>query len=446
MLGALAAVTMAAAAVVVPASAADAGQPRTELISIDSTGTPGDLSSAQGVVSGDGRFVAFISESTMANARIGRDDNEDLDVYLRDRETDQTTLVSETSAGTYSDYRSWQPAISMHGRFVAFVSLSTDLVSGDTNGASDVFVRDRRDGTTTRVSVSSAELQANGASPDGGGDSAPAISAFGRFVVFASEATNLVPHDTNGASDVFVRDRELGTTRRVDVSSTGRQANAGVCLSQTSFHAVAVSDDGRYVAFCSLASNLVPGDRNGQPDVFVRDTLRGTTQRVSVSSFGGGGNAASADPQISGDGHLVAFTSDASNLVPGDHNGMTDVFVRNLMTGRTTRVSISSRGREASDASEAPAISDGGRFVAFASSASNLVGGDTNGYPDVFVRDRALHTTTRASVSTAGVQADHPSYDPEISDDGTVVSFVSSADNLNPLDEDNSLDIFARVH
>ncbi len=186
---------------------------------------------------------------------------------------------------------------------------------GDTNDSVDVFVRDRKLGTTRRVSVSSTGAQGNS------GSFGPAISSAGRYVSFSSDASNLVPGDTNAAQDVFVRDRKLGTTRRVSVSSTGAQGNS------VSFDP-AISSAGRYVSFSSFASNLVPGDTNGTVDVFVRDRELGTTRRVSVSSTGAQGNRLSFDPAISSAGRYVAFSSAASNLVPGDTNGSFDVFVR----------------------------------------------------------------------------------------------------------------------
>src|SRR5205823_5466864 len=214
------------------------------------------------------------------------------------------------SAGAEANGTSFAPAISADGRFVAFPSEATNLVPGDTNGVTDVFVRDRRTGTTERVSVSSAGAEANGTS------FTPAISADGRFVAFSSDATNLVGRDTNGAVDVFVNDRMTGMTERVSVDSTGAQANAA-SIEQ---FCPALSGDGRFVAFESDATNLVPGDTNGVADVFVHDRLTATTERVSVDSAGAQANDKSDFPAISADGSVVAFVSTASNLVPDDTN------------------------------------------------------------------------------------------------------------------------------
>jgi len=181
---------------------------------------------------------------------------------------------------------------------------------------------------------------------------------------------------------VFVRDRKLGTTERVSVSSTETQGNS------LSFGLPVISPDGRYVSFGSDASNLVPGDTNGSTDVFVRDRKRGTTRRVSVSSTGAPGTGDSFGPVISSRGRYVAFSSDASNLVPGDINDSLDVFVRDRKLRTTRRVSVSSTGAQGDSESFGPAISAAGRYVSFATLASHLVPGDTNGAIDVFVRPR----------------------------------------------------------
>jgi Tol biopolymer transport system component len=240
-----------------------------------------------------------------------------------------------------------------------------------------VFVRDRVAQVTRRVSVGPGGRQGNSSS------SSPAISADGRFVAFRSYASNLVPGDTGGLADVFVRDRRLQVTWRVSVGPGGQQANA------SSFGTPAISADGRLVAFESFASNLVPGDTNGHPDVFVRDRVAQLTRLV-----GPGGHKAA----LSAHGRFVAFSSYASNLVAGDTNHSLDMFVRDQRAHVTWRVSVGPGGQQANNNSYFPAISADGRFVAFQSFASNLVAADTNGLADVFVRDRKAHVTRRVSV------------------------------------------------
>ena len=322
-------------------------------------------------------------------------------------------------------------AMSADGRYVVLVSSSSNLVPADTNGYADVFVRDRLTGTTERVSVDSGGVEGNSVS------TLPAISADGRYVAFFSEATNLVPGDTNAAGDVFVRDRETGTTERVSLDSDGIQGNA------PSLHP-SISSDGRYVAFGSEASNLVAGDTNLSMDVFVRDRLTGTTERVSVSTAGAEGFDASAAPSISADGRFVVFGSVAPNLVAGDSNGFGDILVRDRQSGTTERASVDSSGVQADGASLFPSISDDGRYVAFGSDAANLVAGDTNGTSDVFVRDLVDGNTERASVDSIGSQANGPSYWGAISDDGRYVAFFSYATNLAAADTNGDSDVFVR--
>ena len=332
-------------------------------------------------------------------------------------------------------------AISADGRYVAFVSFATNLVPGDTNGQPDVFVRDRQAGRTERVSVATDGAQGDRASgyivehvttlPG------VAISADGRFVAFQSNANNLVPGETNLGTDIFLRDREAGTTERVSLADDGGQADNGSFLP-------AISAGGRFVAFESYAANLVPGDTNRTVDVFVRDRRTRRTERVSVST--GGAQAGGAYlAAMSADGRFVAFDSGAADLVPGDANGVADVFVRDRQEGTTERVSVGPGGRQANRQSESSAISAGGRFVAFVSYASNLVPGDTNGVGDVFVRDRLNRRTERVSVGRGGVQGNgDPGLYPTISPGGLFVAFDSLASNLVPGDTNGTYDAFLR--
>jgi Periplasmic component of the Tol biopolymer transport system len=326
-------------------------------------------------------------------------------------------------------------SISADGRYVAFVSAATNLVSGDTNNFQDIFVHDRQTGQTTRVSVASDGTQANGHSY------APSISADGRYVAFASLASNLVSGDTNGAWDVFVHDRQTGETTRVSVASDGTQAIGFFFGSSPS-----ISADGRYVAFDSWATNLVSGDTNDKPDVFVHDRQTGQTTRVSVSSDGTQANNGANYPSISADGRYVAFESSSTNLVSGDTNSVTDIFVHDRQTGQTTRVSVSSDGTQANGgpgwSGKNSSISADGRYVAFHSYADNLVSGDTNSATDIFVHDRQTGVTTRVSIASDGTQANGFSSSPSISADGRYVAFMSGATNLVSGDTNNARDVF----
>lgn len=266
-------------------------------------------------------------------------------------------------------------------------------------------------GDLTRVSVSSAGVQADAMSYSG------EISANGRFVVFDFEAGNLVVDDTNGLGDVFLRDRQLGTTIRVSVDANGGQVGGGGDPD--------ISADGRFIAFDSGATTLVSGDTNGFSDIFVKDTQTGAVTRVTVDSSDVQANNDSTSPSISGDGRYVAFVSAASNLVPNDTNGVSDVFVHDLQTGTTIRASVNANG-----SSFESSISLDGRFVVFTSGATNLVADDTNEKRDVFVYMVQTGQIVRASVNSSGVQADKGGFDPSISGDGRYVTFSSAAENL----------------
>jgi len=393
-------------------------------MSVADSGTPGNLGSTRPAISGDGRFVAF--ESPADNLLPNDTNGTVVDIFVRDRDTDgdgvfdeagatALLVVSVNSAGTQGNASSLNASVSSDGRFVAFDSLATTLISGDTNGSRDAFVHDRdtdADGlfdeagaiTTVRVSVASDSSQATSNSQ------APSLSANGRFVAFSSDAANLVSVDLNNAKDVFLHDRDSDenaifdeangrATIRVSVASDGTEANG------VSGNAV-ISSNGRFVLFASNANNLVPGDTNGVTDVFVRNTCRGagsgctpSTVRVSVASDGTQGNGRSSSPTdgfrdtaLSADGRFAAFVSDATNLVAGDTNNLRDVFVRDTCLGAevactpsTIRVSLGSQGTEANGGSFRLSLTADGRFIAFESGASNLVEGDANAATDVFL-------------------------------------------------------------
>jgi hypothetical protein len=425
-----------AAAVVSVALVVPAGAQVTARVSVSSRGAQGNSGSTGAYISisADGRYVAFNSSAN--NLVPGGDANgPNSDVFVRDRQLGMTEVVSVSSSGAQGIGGSFAPSMSADGRYVAFDSQVTNLVVGDTNGFYDVFVRDRQLGITEIVSVSSSGAQGNHDSEFA------TISADGRYVAFSSSASNLVAGGTNSNHHVYVRDRRLGTTEIVSVSSSGAQGNH-----DSEF--ASISADGRYVAFASSATNLVQGDTNGTSDVFVRDRQLGTTERVSVSSSGVEGNGFSGYQRtsISADGRYVAFDSFASDLVAGDTNGSYDVFVRDRQLGITEIASVSSSGAQGNNSSgyEGASISANGRYVEFWSNASNLVVGDTNGFYDVFVRDRQLGTTEIVSVSSSGAQGNQNSEWASISADGRYVAFSSLATDLVPGDTNGCADIFVR--
>ncbi|HEV3478398.1 MAG TPA: hypothetical protein VG144_03005, partial [Gaiellaceae bacterium] len=402
----------AVALVVIGIAAAFPGE--TSVASVNSAGlwVPGGSGEFPNI-SADGRFVIFSTPGAM----VPEDTNQRYDVFVRDRHLRLTERVSVTNAGLQGNGVSFDASISADGRFVAFASHASNLVAGDTNGAFDVFVRDRLLGTTELVSISSTGAQTTNGAAD------PAITADGRYVAFVGGGTGLVAGDTNGFNDVFVHDRQTRTTTRVSVSSSGAQGNH---VSERP----SISDDGRYVAFWSLASTLVSGDETLTHDVFVHDRVSRTTELASVSSSGARANSGSLNPAISGNGRYVAFHSFATNLAPGDTNGTYDVFVRDREARTTERVSVSTSGTQGNDSSAIGTISADGRIVAFASYASNLVPDDTNGERDIFAHDRATRSTQRASVSSGGTQANSSSHNPMLAPGGHFVTFESLASTL----------------
>ncbi|HXF00107.1 MAG TPA: hypothetical protein VN458_07155 [Solirubrobacterales bacterium] len=413
----------------------------TTRVSVNSAGASGNPCSGCSSnlpisISATGRFVAF---SDNAPNLVEGDRNFRYDVYIHDRVRGETTRVSLSSTGAEANNDSFFPSISANGRFVAFASLASNLVPGDRNHRGDIFVRDRKRGTTTRVSVNSAGEEAND-----GSIWLPAISDNGRIVAFFSRSTNLVPDDHNGIADFFVRDLKRGETTRVSVSSAEEEQTRGSGAEELGI-VPAISANGRFVAFFSASPNLVPNDHNDTDDIFVRDRKRGETTRVSVSSTGAEGNDTSLFyPSISANGRFVAFTSWASNLVAGDENGHAeDVFVRDRKRGVTTRIRESDVNRGLY--SGIPSISDNGRFVAFESPAPDLVKGDRNHHVDVFVRDRKRAKTTLLSVSSEGTQGNSESSFPAISSaNGHFVAFSSLASNLVGGDGFNTADTFVR--
>lgn len=329
-------------------------------------------------ISADGRYVAF--ESLAENlVGPGQDTNLKSDIFVRDRTLDVTERASVALGGfpTQPDGDSNKPSISADGRYVAFFSFATNLVAGDTNGVADVFLYDRQLAVPTqRVSVGPGGVQGNGASVVFG----QAVSNDGTRVAFESAATNLVAVDANGAKDVFVW--TSGTTALVSVNSAGTGPGNGE--SRVS----AISGNGRYVVFESDATDLVASDNNGVTDIFVRDLTAGTTTRVSVSSTGVQANGASfafGSTTVSDNGALIVFESDATNLVTGDTNGVGDVFVRDTVSGTTDRLSITSASGQPTTVSTEGAVSRDGTTAAFGSFGPEFVSDNPLGFYNVYM-------------------------------------------------------------
>ena len=304
---------------------------------------------------------------------------------------------------------------------------------GDTNGKTDIFRRDLQTGATRRISA--------GRNGEADGDSfEPRISGNGRYIVFESEATNIVGGDVNGKKDVFLWDGSESTTICISVAA-GTLTPANNISRQPD-----VSDDGRFVSFDSFAKNMVPNDNNvGFSNVYVRDVQAGTTTRVSVDTGGSDPNAGSFESSMSPDARFVVYTSAASDLVSGDTNSSEDVFLRDRSTGITTRVSVTTAGAQANERSGGGAVSDDGRYVSFRSFASNLVANDTNGLDDAFLRDRSTALTTRVDggIGAAEANGEVGSIDrTTMSGDGRFIVFSSAASNLVPNDTNGAFDVF----
>lgn len=426
----------AAAAVLAAALPALAGPSpqRTIRVRVARSGNPNGAS-GQPSLSADGRRVVFSSAAT----NLGTPDrNHARDVYGYEQGSGQLRLISAATDGSPADGPSGDPVISGDGTHVAFASEGTNLVAEDTNGVADVFAVGP-DGRLGRASVATDGAQGDHRSGE------PDLSADGRLLVFSSRATNLVAGDTNERSDVFVHDLETGATALVSANRDGAAANGD---SSTP----AISPDGRYVSFASRASDLVARDRNKLPDVFVRDLATGRTTLVSVGPRRRQQNAAVPRPftqvsDISRNGRFVVFDSDGSNLVRGDRNRRTDVFLRDLRRQRTRRISLSTTNQEGGGDSFFPSVTPDGRYVAFQSLADNLVPDDVRG-PDFFVRDVLRGTTIVADVTSTGGRRGRVrrrTLDrPALSDDASIVAFASPAANLVRRDRNRVADVFLR--
>ncbi len=398
----------------------------TALISANAGGGQGNSGSAGAVYSADGTKVAFYSN---ASNLASSDTNGKNDVFVKDLTNGAVTLVSQNAGGQIGNGDSYNPVFSPDGTKVVFYSNASNLVSGDTNGLIDVFIKDLTNNTVTLVSQTSGGQIGNSASYD------PVFSPDGTKVAFYSYASNLTSFDSNGTADIFVKDLATNAVTLISKDANGQLGNG------FSFTPV-FSPDGTKVAFYSAASNLVSGDTNGVVDVFVKDLNTGAVTLVSKSASGQIGNLSSGSPVFSPDGTKIAFFSDASNLVSGDTNGMTDIFVKDLNTGAVTLVSQTASGTLGNGGSFGPAFSPDGTKIAFYSSATNFVSGDTNGNADVFVKDLVTGAVTRVSQTTSGQVGNYGSSHPVFSPDGTKILFTSSASNLVSGDANNSSDIF----
>lgn len=411
-----------------------------ELVSKSNEGIAGNASATFGrytaypMMSAKGRYVVFVST---ANNLVANDTNNTSDIFVHDRETNTTERVSVSSAGdeSQSSYplSAAYPSISADGQLVAFMSTAANLVTEDNNGTSDVFVHNRKTGETKRVSIDSSGNEGNGMSRY------PIISGNGQYVVFQSKASNLVPNDTNGTSpyngeDIFVYEIITGLTVRVDVKEDGTQRSNPFGIAGLT----GISDDGRYVSYCTSDQDLLGGSFPAQIMFHDRDAdgngvfdepggIANTV--VSKANDGTFGNSNSPHSSMSADGRYIVFGSNSSNLVEDDTNSSWDLFLHDRILDTIERVNIASDGSQADVSSyfwfDMPSVSDDGRYVAFMSRATNLD-------PDVsknlnihgaFVRDRVEKTTRLISLDINGDAA--LGFFPTISADGRFVAFHS---------------------
>lgn len=385
-------------------------------------------------ISGDGSLISFESEATNLSPE---DNNPGSDIYLLTINPLIFDLISRTPQNRQGNRKSERSRISADGRFVVFESDASDLVANDNNGFRDVFLFNREQDTVERVSFTS-----NGQEPNGPSFHAQ-ISRDGRFISFQSNATNMTSDEDNNQGDIFVLDRQTQALIRIPMNDneagngTSDDGGLGVIGGKH-----AQSRDANFIAFASDDPGLLPNGNDGFGQVYVYERATGNIELVSVNNQRERGNATSKEPSLSADGRFVAFESFANNLVPNDRNFQNDIFVRDRLLGTTERVSVNSNGEEADFVGDsvAPNISEDGRFVVFSSQATNLVP-DDRGFPDVFIFDRLSRRIERLSVTSTGAQANHYSSSPSISLDGRFITFETFASNIIPGDRNGFTDI-----
>ena len=376
----------------------------------------------------DGQRVIF--ESTASNL-VTNDSNAQSDIFVKNIVTGAINRISTTSSNAQAlGGDSTQARVSTNGNYAVFTSLAANLVSADTNNHADIFLKNLLTNQITRVSTSTAGVEANGASKQAD------LSLNATKVVFTSSATNLVTDDTNAFDDIFYKDVTTNVIQKLSVSSSGIQSNGDSWGAR-------LSNDGTRVVFVSNANNLIVGDTNNLSDIFVKDIATQEVIRVNVTKLGQQANQSSDNAVFSKDGTKVLFTSEANNLVEGDTNNVRDVFVKDLITDELIRVTQNKAGEQANGVSYNAQFSPDGRQIVFSSLASNLVAGDVNGVVDVFVKDLDTGTVTLVSRNNAGEQGNAlSSGNVSFSSDGTKIAFNSIANNLVGDDSNVVQDVF----
>ncbi|MFI6489650.1 TolB family protein [Streptomyces sp. NPDC050564] len=411
-------VTAALAGAALTAAHADSTAPRTSRVSTSTGGHEGDGASSTPAISANGRYVAFVSA---AGNLVRGDRNGVADVFVRDLRTGRTARIAEGPAAS--------PALSADGRYVVFATTAA-LAKDDDNGLDDIYLHDRRTHRTKRISTGHPDVP-----PRYKLNYSPAISASGRYVSYTTSTPDAAPGDTNGRDDAIVLDRRTGRTELIQYRTDGT-------LGESDSGATGFSADGRFVVFDTAAQLDPSHDYTHALNVYVRDRAKGTTEQVSLPTrfvY----KQSSWDGSISANGRLVAFNSNVSSLVPDDKDFYTDVFLFDRERQKTVRVSTAADGTPPNGPSHGASVSADGRRVAFVSSASNLVPGDTNGVADVFVKDLKTGAVERVSLGADDSQADGASAVVSLSRDGRA-AFSSTATNLVPGDGNGVGDIFVR--
>lgn len=419
--------TLLAFSLVVPslvASSTARQAPTTILVSRGPSNNIGNGGSELGGLTQAGEVV-FFSEAPNFGAPNG--------IYARNSSLTSTTMLSTSGAGGPMAVGRYQHDVSRDGRYFAVTSDSTNVVPGDLNAAADVFRLDRTTGAWQLASVSTSGAQGDAASGTALGG---ALSGDGNIVAFWSLASNFAPGDVAGTRDAFVRDMVTGVTECISVSTSGMPAGQVDQLD--------ISADGRWVVFLSAANNIVAADVNNERNAFVRDRVSGVTRLVDVTLTGGVATQLLEGCAISGNGRFVVFNSASAQLVQGDTNNHWETFCADMATGVIERIAMSSAGVQANSSSVIDTgwlVSFDGRFVAFSSGALNLVPGGPGG---VFVRDRWLGLTERASLDASGMPISSGSWADAISDDGRSVVFSNFGVGVTPDDTHNGYDVFLR--
>ncbi len=392
-------------------------------VSLGEMGTEGNDNSdiCASSLSADGRFLAFDS---FATNMVALDFNRHADVFVRDLAQDLTVRISLNSSGVEGSMASAAPSISGDGRFIAFQSYADNFIGNDQNFAEDVFVHDRQSGQTECISVGMFGRTGNGRSWS------PVISADGHYVCFVSRANDLVQGDGNWNADVFVYDRWLDSMDRISIDSNGVEANS---YSESA----SMSADGRIIAFCSHASNLVVEDSNSSKDIFLHDRLYRKTKRISLSESGSQADDQSVDPSISADGKWVSFTSYAKNLHSSDTNSVSDIYLYDRESNSIEFVSRGAGNMVSTYPSQKSTLSGDGRFMVFQSGARNWSASDKNQVDDIYLYDRQLGILERVSVGQGDVEANWDCMRPSMNANASKVIYATRADSLDDSNVDN---------